>query len=35
MNNYMKLLSDLVNVDAEFEEEDKSVIVLNSLANEE
>jgi len=31
MNNYTKLLSDLVNVDVKIIEEDKAVILLNSL----
>ena len=35
MNNYTKLLTDLVNVDVEFDEKDKVVILLNSLPNEE
>ena len=34
MNNYTKLLADLVNVDAAIEEEDKTVILLNSLSDE-
>ena len=35
MNNYTKLLTDLVNVDVAIEEEDKALILLNSLPNEE
>jgi len=35
MNNYTKLLADLVNVDIAIEEEDKAVILLNSLLDEE
>ena len=35
MNNYMKLLVDLVNVDVAIEEEDKTLILLNSLPDEE
>ena len=35
MNNYTKLLVDLVNVDVEIEKEDKAVILLHSLPNEE
>ena len=35
MNNYPKLLADLVNMDVEIEEEDKAVILLNSLPDEE
>ena len=35
MNNYMKLLADLVNMDVAIKEEDKVVILLNSLSNEE
>ena len=35
MNNYTKLLIDLVNVDVSIEEEDKALILLNSLPNEE
>ena len=31
----MKLLADLVNVDVTIEEEEKSLILLNSLPNEE
>ena len=34
MNNYTKLLA-VVNVDVEIEEEDKVVILLNSLPDEE
>ena len=35
MNSYKKLLTDLVNVDVEINEEDKVVILLNSLHEEE
>jgi len=35
MNNYTKLLIDLVNVDVKIEEEDKALILLNSLPDEE
>jgi len=35
MNNYIKLLTDLVNVDVKIGEEDKAVILLNSLPDEE
>ena len=35
MNNYSKLLTDLVNVDAAIEEEDKALILLNFLPDEE
>ena len=35
MNRYTKLLTDLVNVDVEIDEEDKAVILLNSLPREE
>ena len=35
MNNYIKLLADLINVDVEIEEEDKVVILLNSLSDGE
>ena len=35
MNSYTKLLTDLVNVDVEIDEEDKAVIILNSLPEEE
>jgi len=35
MNNYTKLLTDLVNVDVSIEEEDKALILLNSVPNEE
>ena len=35
MNNYMKLLVDLVNVDVTIEKEDKTLILLNSLHDEE
>ena len=34
MNNYTKLLTDLVNVDVKIEEEDKALILLNSLPDE-
>jgi len=34
MNNYTKLLIDLVNVDVKIDE-DKTIILLNSLPNEE
>ena len=34
MNNYAKLLTDLVNVDVTIEEEDKAVILRNSLPDE-
>ena len=34
-NNYTKLLTDLVNVDVKINEEDKAVILLNSLPDEE
>jgi len=35
MNNYTKLLTDLVNMDVKIDEEDKAVILLNSLPDEE
>ena len=35
MNNYTKLLTNLVNVDVKIDEEDKTVILLNSLPDEE
>ena len=35
MNNYIKLLTDLVKVDMSIEEEDKALILLNSLPDEE
>jgi len=35
MNSYTKLLTDLVNMDMEIDEEDKAVILLNSLPQEE
>ena len=35
MNSYTKLLTDLVNVDVKIDEEDKTVILLNSLPEEE
>ena len=35
LNRYAKLLTDLVNVDVETSEEDKAVILLNSLPREE
>ena len=35
MNNYMKLLADLFNVDVAIEEGDKALILLNSLPDEE
>jgi len=34
MNNYTKLLRDLVNVDVKIDEEDKAMILLNSLPDE-
>ena len=34
-NSYRKLLTDLVNVDVEINKEDKAVILLNSLPEEE
>ena len=35
MNSYIKLLTDLVNVDVPIEEEDNKQILLNSLLDEE
>ena len=35
MNNYTKLLANLLNVDVAIEEEDKALILLNSLPDEE
>ena len=35
MNSYTKLLTNLVNVDVKIDEEDKEVILLNSLPEEE
>jgi len=35
MNNCMKLLTDLVNVNVAIEKEDKTLILLNSLPDEE
>ena len=35
MNNYTKLLADLINVDVVIKEEDKTLIHLNSLLDEE
>jgi len=35
MNDYTKLLTDLVNVDMDIEEEDKALIFLDSLLDEE
>ena len=35
MNSYTKLLTDLVNVDVKINKEDKTVILLNSLPEEE
>ena len=34
MNNYMKLLADLANVDLVIEKEDKVLILLSSLSDE-
>ena len=34
MNNYAKFLADLVDMDVEMEEDDKTVILLNSLPDE-
>jgi len=34
MNNYTKFLTDLVNVDVDIEEDDKALILLNSLPDE-
>ena len=35
MNDYAKLLTDLINVDVDIKEEDKILILLNSLPDEE
>jgi len=35
MNNYTKFLTDLIHVDVKIEEEDKALILLNSLPDEE
>ena len=35
LNRYTKLLTDLINVDVETNEEDKAIILLNSLPMEE
>ena len=35
MNNYTKVLTDLINMDVKIDEEDKAVILLNSLPDEE
>jgi len=35
MNKYTKLLTDLVNVNVDIEKEDKALILLNSLPDEE
>ena len=35
MNNYMKLLADLANMDVVIEEEDKAFILLSSLLDED
>jgi len=35
MNNYMKLLADLANMDVVIEEKDKTLIVLSSLPDED
>ena len=35
LNRYTKLLTDLINVDVKIDEEDKAVILLNSLPAEE
>ena len=35
MNNYTKFLTDLVNVDVAIREENTTLILLNSLPNEE
>ena len=35
MNNYMKLLADLANVDKVIQDEDKALILLSSLLNDE
>jgi len=34
INNYAKLLTDLVNADVKIDEEEKAVILLNSLSDE-
>ena len=35
MNNYTKLLTNLVNADIKIDEEDKAMILLNSLPDKE
>jgi len=35
MNNYTKLLTDLLNMDVKIEEENKVLILLNSLPDKE
>ena len=35
MNNYMKLLTDLANVDEVIKDEDKALIFLSSFSDEE
>ena len=35
MNNYIKLLTDLINVDVDIKKEDKALILQNSLSDEE
>ena len=35
LNRYMRLLTELVNMDVETSEQDKAVILLNSLPREE
>ena len=35
LNRYMRILTDLLNVDVETSEEDKAVILLSSLPREE
>ena len=35
MNNYMKLLAHVINVNVAIEEEDKAIVLLNSLPDEE
>ena len=35
MNSYTKLLTDLVNIDVKIDEEDKAIILLNFLPEEE
>ena len=35
MNSYTKFLTDLVNVNVKIDEEDKTLIILNSLPEEE